>query len=152
ELARPAEPVRTPPSAGTDPARVGNRHSRSDERRLLTARGLRALHRPAPRTARVPRDTSWQKTLQLGLEVHASAMQSRAHGARLEIERAGDFFVRQAFEVTEHDHDPAFLWQRRDRLPQRRLDLLAFEAAAAVTGGHPPHRPPPAPPATPPPP
>src|SRR5262249_42673190 len=67
ERAPRVEPGRAPRSAGTGLARAGNRHSRGGGHRRLTARGLPARARAAPRTARVAGETSGRKTLHRAL-------------------------------------------------------------------------------------
>src|SRR5438552_217087 len=57
-------------------------------------------------------------------------MQTRAHRAELELERGCDLVVREAFEVSEDDDDPALLAELGDRAVQRRLQLGPFHLLA----------------------
>ena len=63
----------------------------------------------------------------------------RPDRAELETERLGDLLVREAFEISQDDHDPALLGQLRDGAVERRLELAALrmDRGPAALIGHP---------------
>src|SRR5207247_9789195 len=106
--------------------RAGPRH------RLPGPTGARAApvgsrpRRGSRTTARAHRRSSWQESLQLVLQIHAGPVKARADGARLEIERLGYLVVREAFEVSQDDHDATLLRQLGDGAVKRRFELAGL--------------------------
>src|SRR5262249_57412673 len=96
--------------------------------RALRARQHRAPSPAARREAPSSRRRSWQKALQLVLEIYARAVESRAHRAELEGECGGDLFVREALEVAEDHHHAALLRQLGDGVVQGRFELATLRS------------------------
>src|SRR5256885_9086490 len=122
------------PCSSATRARGGSRRTSPHGPRVGRARQGRAPRPAEPKGARAPRRRSWQEPLQLLLEVHPGAVESRPHRAELQVERRRDLLVREALEVTEHDHDPPLLWELGDRAVQRRLQLASLQLVARGGG------------------
>src|SRR5262245_49547599 len=135
--ARPRAAARRYPGAARAPG--GTRRTSPGAPRRRRAPRRQARRRSAPTSVLARRDRSWQEPLELLLQVHPRPVQPCPHRAELQVERGGDLLVRQALEITQHDHHAALVAELGDRPMQRGIPLAPLElvGGACVAGRNP---------------
>ena len=132
------DPIRYP-AAGLEPAAV------TEIRRIKARVDTERLPRGADRSTHTKlglgglADVEWTVQLlqlqyagdipELAPEGLTCAGQPRLDRADRHAERVGDLLVAQAVDLAQHDHRALIEWQRVERAPQPRRDLLALQRA-----------------------